>query len=171
MRVYKALEIITNGIHEHVDSLLTGEPNQIIDTLAESARGRMDEEIDSLFTWYSDVHKFWDELGWPDPEDAVETTAIFTLIEQAVREKFYERIDPEDIVREYVEGRGVWCCEDCSVAIINDDYSSEDLMVTPETVSEFRREHSPVHLGNFEGESHDCELCCAAACTVFVVGE
>ena len=105
MRVYKALEIITNGIHEHVDSLLSEEPNQTIDTIAESARGRMDEEIDSLFTWCSDVHKFWDELGWPDPEDAVETTEIFTLIEQAVREKFYERIDPEDIVREYVDGR------------------------------------------------------------------
>ena len=121
-------------------------------------REAADKAFDDQMIDTTDIINTWQGCGMP--ESPTGEGDILSQMQDGLYEDILGDLDIEDMILDYVSDHDTaHLCENCAVAVVNNDFSSEGLTATPEQVSAFIGENNPTYWVTYTELDSMCEIC------------
>ena len=159
MNMFDVVNAIKSAIEEQFDSIVQNEDvelswSDIDDDIREAANQVFDDQM--IYT--TDIINLWQSCGMP--ESPTGDGDILSQMQAGLYEDILGYLDIEDMILDYVSDHDTaHLCENCAVAVVNNDFSSEGLTATPEQVSAFIGENNPTYWVTYTELFSMCEIC------------
>lgn len=150
---------IKSAIEEQFDSLVhEGNTELSWFDIEDVTRKAADQAFDDQMIDTTDIINTWQSCGMP--ESPTGEGDILSQMHDGLYEDILGDLDMEDVILDYVSDHDTaHLCENCAVAVVNDDFSSEGLTATPEQVSAFIGENNPTYWVTYTELDSMCEIC------------
>ena len=154
------VKAIKSAIEEQFDSLVHEGGNTELSwfDIDDDTRDAANQAFDNQMIYPSDIVSLWQSCGMPESP-----TGEGDILEQmgaGIFDYIMGDLDIEDMILDYVSDHDTaHICENCAVAVVNDDFSSESLTATPEQVSAFIGENNPTYWVTYTELFSMCEIC------------
>lgn len=126
--------------------------------LEDVTREAADRAFDDQMIYTSDTIDIWRSCGMP--ESPTGEGDILSQMKDGLYDDILGDLDIEDMILDYVSDHDTaHLCENCAVAVVNNDFSSEGLTATPEQVSAFIGENNPTYWVTYTELFSTCEIC------------
>ena len=126
----------------------------IEDQIHEAANQAFDDQM--IYT--TDIIDIWQSCGMP--ESPTGEGDILSQMQDGLYEDILGDLDIKDMILDHVSDNDTaHLCENCAVAVLNNDFSSEGLTATPEQVSAFIGENNPTYWVTYTELFSMCEIC------------
>ena len=160
MNRFDILEADETDVKEQFDTIVQNEDvdelswTDIEDQIHEAANQAFDDQM--IYT--TDIINLWQSCGMP--ESPTGEGDILSQMQGGLYEDILGCLDVEDMILDYVSDHDTaHLCENCAVAVVNNDFSSEGLTATPEQVSAFIGENNPTYWVTYTELFSMCEIC------------
>ena len=156
---FDVVNAIKSAIEEQFDSLVHEGNTElswfdIDDDTSEAANQAFDDQM--IYT--TDIINLWQSCGMP--ESPTGDGDILSQMQDGLYEDILGDLDIGDMILDYVSDHDTaHLCENCAVAVVNNDFSSEGLTATPEQVSAFIGENNPTYWVTYTELFSMCEIC------------
>ena len=160
MNRFDVVNAIKSAIAEQFDSLVhEGNTERSWFDIVDVTRVAADQAFDDQMIYTTDIINTWQSCGMP--ESPTGEGDILSQIKDGLYDDILGDLDIEDMILDYVIGLKLTAhlCEDCAVAVVNNDFSSEGLTATPEQVSAFIGENNPTYWVTHTELASMCEIC------------
>ena len=159
MNRFEVVKAIKSAIEEQFDSLVhEGNTELSWFDIENVTREATDRAFDGQMIYTEDIVSLWQSCGMP--ESPTGEGDILSQMQDGLYEDILGDLDIEDMILDYVSDHDTaHLCEDCAVAVVNNDFSSEGLTATPEQVSAFIGENNPTYWGTYIELVSMCEIC------------
>ena len=156
---FDVVNAIKSAIEEQFDSFVHEGNTELSWTdIEDQIQGAANQAIDNKLIYTSDTVDIWRSCGMPESP-----TGKGDILQQMRVGVFYcilGDLDMEDVIQNHVSDHDTaHLCENCAVAVVNDDFSSESLAATPEQVSDFISQQNPVFWVTYIELFSTCEIC------------
>ena len=159
MNRFDILEAVETDVKEQFDFCVQNIGTELswLD-IEDQIQGAVNQAIDNKLIYTSDTVDIWRSCGMPESP-----TGKGDILQQMRVGVFYcilGDLDMEDVIQNHVSDHDTaHLCENCAVAVVNDDFSSESLAATPEQVSDFISQQNPVFWVTYIELFSTCEIC------------
>ena len=159
MNQLDVIEAVETDVKERFDTLVQNGDvelswTDIEDQIHEAANQVFDDQM--IYT--TDIINTWQSCGMP--ESPTGEGDILSQMEAGIFDYILGDLDIEDMILDYVSDHDTaHLCENCAVAVVNNDFSSEGLTATPEQVSAFIGENNPTYWVTYTELFSMCEIC------------
>ena len=156
---FDVVNAIKSAIEEQFDSLVhEGNTELSWFDIDDVTREVADKAFDDQMIDTTNIINTWQSCGMP--ESPTGEGDILSQMQDGLYEDILGDLDIEDMILDYVSYQDTaHLCENCAVAVVNDDFSSESLTATPEQVSAFIGENNPTYWGTYTELVSMCEIC------------
>ena len=156
---FNVVNAIKSDIEEQFDSLVHGGNTELSwFDIDDDTRDAADQAFDDQMIYTTDIINTWQSCGMP--ESPTGEGDILSQMKDEVYEYILGDLDIEDMILDYVSDHDTaHLCENCAVAVVNNDFSSEGLTATPEQVSAFIGENNPTYWVTYTELVSMCEIC------------
>ena len=157
---FDVVNAIKSAIEEQFDSLVHEGGNTELSwfDIEYVTREAAYQAFDNKLIYTSDIVSLWQSCGMPESP-----TGEGDILEQmgaGIFDYIMGDLDIEDMILDYVSDHDTaHLCENCAVAVVNNDFSSEGLTATPEQVSAFIGENNPTYWVTYTELFSMCEIC------------
>ena len=156
---FDVVNAIKSAIEEQFDSLVHAGNTELswfdIENVTLEAA---DRAFDNQMIYTEDIVSLWQSCGMP--ESPTGEGDILSQMQDGLYEDILGDLDIEDMILDYVTDHDTaYLCENCAVAVVNNDFSSEGLTATPEQVSAFIGENNPTYWVTYTELVSMCEIC------------
>ena len=156
---FDVVKAIKSDIEERFDFCVQNIGTELSWTdIEDQIQGAANQAIDNKLIYKSDTVDIWRSCGMPESP-----TGKGDILQQMGVGIFFcilGDLDIEDMILDYVSDHDTaHLCENCAVAVVNDDFSSESLAATPEQVSAFISQQNPVFWVTYIELFSTCEIC------------
>ena len=156
---FDVVNAIKSAIEEQFDSLVhEGNTELSWVDIEDVTRKAADKAFDDQMIDTTDIINAWQSCGMP--ESPTGEGDILSQMKDGLYEDILGDLDIEDMILDYVSDHDTaHLCENCAVAVVNNDFSSEGLTATPEQVSAFIGENNPTYCVTYTELDSMCEIC------------
>ena len=156
---FDVVNAIKSAIEEQFDSLVQNEDVELSWTdIDDDTREAANQAFDDQMIYTTDIINTWQSCGMP--ESPTGEGDILSQMEAGIFDYILGDLDIEDMILDYVSDHDTaHLCENCAVAVVNNDFSSEGLTATPEQVSAFIGENNPTYWVTYTELFSMCEIC------------
>ena len=156
---FDVVNAIKSAIEEQFDSLVhEGNTELSWCDIEDVTRVAADQAFDAQMIYTTDIIDVWCSCGMP--ESPTGEGDILSQIKDGLYEDILGDLDIKDMILDHVSDHDTaHLCEDCAVAVVNNDFSSEGLTATPEQVSAFIGENNPTYWVTYTELASMCEIC------------
>ena len=152
-------EAVETDVKERFDTIVqNGDVELSWTDIEDQIHEAANQAFDNRLIYTSDTIDVWRSCGMPESP-----TGKGDILQQMGVGVFYcilGDLDIEDMILDYVSDHDTaHLCENCAVAVVNDDFSSESLAATPEQVSDFISQQNPVFWVTYIELFSTCEIC------------
>ena len=156
---FDVVNAIKSAIEEQFDSLVQNEDVELSWTdIDDDTREAANQAFDDQMIYTDDIIDIWRSCGMP--ESPIGEGGILEQMEAGIFDYILGDLDIEDMILDYVSDHDTaHLCENCAVAVVNNDFSSEGLTATPEQVSAFIGENNPTYWVTYTELFSMCEIC------------
>ena len=156
---FDVVNAIKSAIEEQFDSLVhEGNTELSWFDIEYVTREAADQAFDDQMIYTTDIINTWQSCGMP--ESPTGEGDILSQMQDGLYVDILGDLDIEDMILDYVSDHDTaHLCENCAVAVVNDDFSSESLAATPEQVSDFISQQNPVFWVTYIELFSTCEIC------------
>ena len=156
---FDVVNAIKSAIEEQFDSLVQNEDVELSwFDIVDVTRVAADQAFDDQMIYTTDIINTWQSCGMP--ESPTGEGDILSQMKDGLYEDILGDLDIGDMILDYVSDHDTaHLCENCAVAVVNDDFSSEGLTATPEQVSAFIGENNPTYWVTYTELFSMCEIC------------
>ena len=156
---FDVVNAIKSAIEERFDTIVQNGYVELSWTdIEDQIQGAANQAIDNKLIYTDDTIDVWRSCGMPESP-----TGKGDILQQMRVGVFYcilGDLDMEDVIQNHVSDHDTaHLCENCAVAVVNDDFSSESLAATPEQVSDFISQQNPVFWVTYIELFSTCEIC------------
>ena len=159
MDSFDVVNAIKSAIEEQFDSIVhEGNTELSWFDIEDDTREAADQAFDDQMIDTKDIIDRWQSCGMP--ESPTGEGDILSQIKDGLYEDTLGDLDIEDMILDYVSDHDTaHLCENCAVAVVNNDFSSEGLTATPKQVSAFIGENNPTYWVTYTELFSMCEIC------------
>ena len=156
---FDVVNAIKSAIEEQFDSLVhEGNTELSWCDIEDVTRVAADQAFDAQMIYTTDIIDVWCSCGMP--ESPTGEGDILSQIKDGLYDDILGDLDIKDMILDHVSDNDTaHLCENCAVAVLNDDFSSEGLTATPEQVSAFIGENNPTYWVTYTELFSMCEIC------------
>lgn len=156
---FDVVKAIKSAIEEQFDSIVhEGNTELSWFDIEDVTREAADRSFGHQMIDTTDIINTWQSCGMP--ESPTGEGDILSQMQDGLYEDILGDLDIEDMILDYVSDHDTaHLCENCAVAVVNDDFSSEGLTATPEQVSAFIGENNPTYWVTYTELDSMCEIC------------
>ena len=156
---FDVVNAIKSAIEEQFDSLVhEGNAELSWFDIKDVTREAADKAFDDQMIDTTDIIDIWQSCGMP--ESPTGEGDILSQMQDGLYEDILGDLDIKDMILDYVSDHDTaHLCENCAVAVVNNDFSSEGLTATPEQVSAFIGENNPTYCVTYTELDSMCEIC------------
>ena len=156
---FDVVNAIKSAIEEQFDSLVhEGNTELSWFDIEYVTRESADQAFDDQMIDTTDIINMWQSCGMP--ESPTGKGDILSQMQDGLYEDIFGDLDIEDMILDYVSDHDTaHLCENCAVAVVNNDFSSEGLTATPKQVSAFIGENNPTYWVTHTELFSTCEIC------------
>ena len=156
---FDVVNAIKSAIEEQFDSLVhEGNTELSWFDIVDVTRVAADQAFDDQMIYTTDIINLWQSCGMP--ESPTGDGDILSQMQVGLYEDILGDLDIGDMILDYVSDHDTaHLCENCAVAVVNNDFSSEGLTATPEQVSAFIGENNPTYWVTHTELVSTCEIC------------
>ena len=156
---FDVVNAIKSAIEEQFDSLVhEGNTELSWFDIENVTREAADRAFDDQMIDTTDIIHMWQSCGMP--ESPTGEGDILSQMQDGLYEDILGDLDIGDMILDYVSDHDTaHLCENCAVAVVNNDFSSEGLTATPEQVSDFIGENNPTYWVTYTELVSMCEIC------------
>ena len=159
MNRFDVVSAIKSAIEEQFDSLVHEGNTELSWTdIEDQIHEAANQAFDNRLIYTADIINTWQSCGMP--ESPTGEGDILSQMQDGLYEDILGDLDIEDMILDYVfDHDTAHICENCAVAVVNNDFSSEGLTATPEQVSAFIGENNPTYWVTYTELFSMCEIC------------
>ena len=156
---FDVVNAVKSAIKEQFDSLVhDGNTELSWFDIDDDTRDAANQAFDDQMIYTADIINLWQSCGMP--ESPTGDGDILSQMQDGLYEDILGGLDIEDMILDYVSDHDTaHLCENCAVAVVNNDFSSEGLTATPEQVSAFIGENNPTYWVTYTELFSMCEIC------------
>ena len=156
---FDVVNAVKSAIEEQFDSLVhEGNTELSWFDIVDVTRVAADQAFDDQMIYTTDIINTWQSCGMP--ESPAGEGDIIEQMEAGIYDYIMGDLDIEDMILDYVSDHDTaHICENCAVAVVDNDFSSEGLTATPEQVSAFIGENNPTYWVTYTELFSKCEIC------------
>ena len=156
---FDVVNAIKSAIEEQFDSHVhDGNTELSWSDIEDVTREAADQAFDDQMIYTTDIIDTWQSCGMP--ESPTGDGDILSQMQDGLYEDILGDLDIEGMILDHVSDNDTaHLCENCAVAVVNDDFSSESLAATPEQVSDFIGENNPTYWVMYTELVSMCEIC------------
>ena len=156
---FDVVNAIKSAIEEQFDSLVhEGNTELSWFDIEDVTRETANQAIDNQMIDTTDIINTWQSCGMPESHTG--EGDILSQMQDGLYVDILGDLDIEDMILDYVSDHDTaHLCENCAVAVVNNDFSSEGLTATPEQVSAFIGENNPTYWVTYTELDSMCEIC------------
>lgn len=159
MNQLDVIDAVETDVKEQFDTIVqNGDVELSWTDIEDQIHEAVNQAIDNQLIYTADTIDIWRSCGMP--ESPAGEGGIIEQMEAGIYDYIMGDLDIEDMILDYVSDHDTaHICENCAVAVVDNDFSSEGLTATPEQVSAFIGENNPTYWVTYTELFSMCDIC------------